>query len=74
MSAILKAFTCAAVKSSATITGTSLSPNFFDANNLVCPFITILFLSITIGFLKLNSVILEATLSTAFSLFLGLFI
>ena len=34
----------------------------------------LLFLSITIGTLKPNSFILEATLSTAFSLFLGLFI
>ena len=74
LSAILKAFICVSVKSSITIQGTSFNPNFLDANNLVWPFTTTLFLSINIGFLKPNSAILEATLSTAFSLFLGLFI
>ena len=73
MDAILKAFICASVKSSATMQGTSFNPNLLAANILVCPVTITLFLSIIIGTLNPNSLMEAATLSMASLLFLGLF-
>jgi len=71
-SAILNAFTCSSVKSSAQMTGTSFNPNFSAALSLVCPAIIWFSLSKIIGFLKPYSFMLFATKSTALSFFLGL--
>ena len=66
LSTNLKALTWSSVKSSATIHGTLLRPNFLAALYLVWPAIIILlFLSITIGTLKPKVLILFATGSIA---------
>lgn len=73
LSANLKALICSSVKSSAIIQGTTSKFNCFAALYLVCPATITLSVSITIGTLNPNSLILLATSFTAESFFLGFF-
>ena len=72
LSASLNAFIWSGVRSSAIMQGMSLIPSLYAAFNLVCPATISLSLSMTMGTLKPNSLMLAATASTAWSFLRGL--